>query len=321
VVIGYLLKRLGLAVLVLLIVMVLLVLLIQFIPGDPARTILGNHATPELIAQVRHNLGLDQSVAHQILRFLGDALHGDLGDDYITGQPVAGELGPALANTAILSVAGIGLALLVGIPTGILAAVRQGGIVDTLIRAASVLLLSMPSYVVALLLLLWFAVDNHVLPALGAGHPSAPADYLAHLVLPAVSLSVFWWAYLARLVRGSMLEVLGQPYVRTARAYGLTERTTLYRVALKNALVPITALSGLLIGYVLTGTVYAEVIFNRPGIGSLAISAVGNHDWPVVRAIVLIYAAAFILGSLLADLLYQFVDPRMRLDGRASVFT
>jgi peptide/nickel transport system permease protein len=320
-VIVYLLKRLGLAVLVLLIVMVLLVLLIQFVPGDPARTILGNHATPELIAQVRRNLGLDQSVAHQVLQFLGNALHGDLGVDYITGQPVVSELGPDLANTALLSLASIGLALLVGIPAGIVAAVRQGGIVDMIIRAVSVLLLSMPAYVVALLLLLWFAVDNHVFPALGAGQPSEPLDYLEHLVLPAVALSVFWWAYLARLVRGSMLEVLGQPYVRTARAYGLTERTTIYRVALKNALVPITALSGLLIGYVLTGTVYAEVIFNRPGIGSLAISAVGNHDWPVVRAIVLIYAVAFILGSLLADLLYQFVDPRMRLDNHSSVFT
>ncbi|WP_020500074.1 ABC transporter permease [Sciscionella marina] len=318
--IGYLVKRLSLAILVLLLVMILLVLLIQFIPGDPARTILGNHATPELMAQVRRNLGLDDSVPQQVLTFVGDALRGDLGQDYISGQPVTSEIGTALANTALLSLASIVLALIVGIPMGLIAAVRKGGIIDRCIRAFSVLLLSMPPYVVALLLLLWFAVDNHLLPALGAGNLADPGDYLAHLLLPALALAVFWWAYLARLVRGSLLEVLGQPYVRTARAYGLSKQTTLYRVALKNALVPITALTGLLLGYVLTGTVYTEVIFNRPGIGSLAVSAVGNRDWPIVRAIVLIYAAAFILGNLLADLAYQFLDPRLRLDNRTEAF-
>jgi peptide/nickel transport system permease protein len=138
--------------------------------------------------------------------------------------------------------------------------------------------------------------------------------------MPALSLAVFWWAYLARLVRGSMLEVLEQPYVRTGRAYGLAERTLRYRVALRNALVPIVALGGLLIGYILTGTVYAEEIFNRPGLGSLAVSAVGNRDWPVVRGVVLIYAAAFIIGSLLSDLAYRWLDPRMRLDEQAEVF-
>jgi peptide/nickel transport system permease protein len=314
--IGYLLKRMGLALVVLLLVLVMLVVLVQLVPGDPARTILGNHATPELIAEVRKNLRLDDSVLHQIWTFLSGLVHGDLGDDYLTGRPVADEIGTPLLNTLVLSVASIVLALVVGIPAGITAAVHRGGIIDTIIRAVSVLLLSMPAYVVALLLLLWLAVDNHVLPALGAGRGSDPLDYLQHLVMPTLALSVFWWAYLARLVRGSMLEVLGQPYVRTARAYGLSERTTIYRVALKNALVPITALTGLLLGYVLAGTVYAEVIFNRPGIGSLAVSAVGNRDWPVVRAIVLIYAAAFVLGSLVADVAYRFLDPRIRVESQ-----
>lgn len=315
----YLLKRLGLAALVLFLVMALLVLLVQFVPGDPARIILGNHATPDLIAQVRTNLGLNQPIPQQVWSFVTGAVRGDLGDDYLTSQPVTAELGTPLLNTAILSLVSILLALAVGIPAGIGAAVRQGGLLDTAIRGASVLMLSMPSYVVALLLLLWLAVDNHVLPALGAGSLAHPLDYLQRLIMPSVALAVFYAAYLARLVRASMLEVLGQPFVRTARAYGLSERATVYRVALKNALVPVVALTGLLIGYVLAGTVYVEVIFNRPGIGSLAVSAVGNRNWPVVRAIVLIYAAAFVVGSLLADICYRYLDPRMRTDTTTGV--
>jgi peptide/nickel transport system permease protein len=316
----YLLKRIGLALLVLLLVMVLLIALVQLVPGDPARTILGNHATPHLMRRVRHNLGLDKSVPAQVWQFLRDTAHGNLGRDYITGQPVTTEVRTPLFDTATLTVGSILLSLVVGIPMGIVAAVRPGGFADWVIRAVSVVLLSMPVYVVGLLLLLWLSVDNHVLPALGAGSASHPLDYGSHLVLPTIALASFWWAYLARLVRSSMLEVLGQPYVRTAHAYGLSSRTVLYRVALKNALVPITALGGLLLGYVLAGTVYVEVIFNRPGIGSLAVSAVAVRDWPVARAIVLIYAAAFILGSLAADIVYRFLDPRMRIEQSSEVF-
>jgi peptide/nickel transport system permease protein len=316
----YLVKRLLLAVLVLALIMVVLVVLVQLVPGDPARIILGNHATPALIAQVRSNLGLNQSVPSQVGHFLGDAVQGNLGRDFITNEKVTTELGSPLLHTVLLSLASIIIAVAVGVPMGIVAAVRRGGISDLIIRGTSVLLLSMPPYVVGLLLLLVLAVDNHFLPALGAGSLSDPGGYLERLVMPALSLAVFWWAYLARLVRGSMLEVLEQPYVRTGRAYGLAERTLRYRVALRNALVPIVALGGLLIGYILTGTVYAEEIFNRPGLGSLGVSAVGNRDWPVVRGVVLIYAAAFIFGSLLSDLAYRWLDPRMRLDEEAEIF-
>jgi peptide/nickel transport system permease protein len=184
----------------------------------------------------------------------------------------------------------------------------------------SILLLSTPAYVLGLLLLLAFAVDIHAFPALGAGSLSDPVDYAKRLVLPAITLAAFWWAYLARLVRASMLEVLGQPYVRTARAYGLPQRMVRYRVALKNALIPVTALTGLMLGYILTGTVFVEVIFERNGLGNLAVSSVGNRDWPVVRGAVLIYAAAFVFGSLLADIGYRYLDPRLRLEERAEVF-
>jgi peptide/nickel transport system permease protein len=316
----YVTKRLGLAAVVVLAIMTILSVLVHLVPGDPARIILGPHATPELIAKVRHTMGLDDPVPTQVWTFVSGAVQGDFGTDFLSQQPVSDELGTPLLNTAILSIVSVLLAIVVGVPLGIICAVRRGGIVDATIRGISMLLLSTPVYVIGLLLLILFAVRVHALPALGAGQLSDPVGFGERLIMPAVALSAFWWAYLARLVRSSMLEVLGQPYVRTSRAYGLREQTIRYRVALKNALVPVTALFGLMLGYVLAGTVYVEIIFNRVGLGNLAVSAIGNRDWPVVRAAVLIYAIGFILGNLLADLGYRWLDPRMRVEDRGEVF-
>jgi peptide/nickel transport system permease protein len=316
----YLLKRVGLAAVVVLAITVILSVLVHLVPGDPARIILGPHATPQLIAQVRRNMGLDDPVYIQSWHFVAGAVHGDLGTDFLSQAPVSSELGTPLVNTLFLSLTAVLLSILVGVPLGILAAVRPGGVVDVVIRAISVILLSAPVYVVGLLLLLLFAVHLHALPALGAGELSSPLGYLERLIMPAVALAAFWWAYLARLVRASMLGVLGEPYVRTARAYGVNERVIRYRVALKNALVPVVALFGLMLGYVLAGTVYVEVIFNRPGLGNLAVSAIGNRDWPVVRAAVLIYAIAFVVGNLVADVAYRWLDPRLRLEQSTEVF-
>ena len=316
----YLAKRLGLALVVIVVIMVMLAVLVNLVPGDPARIILGPHATPALIATVRRNMGLDNPIYVQVWDFISRAVQGNFGTDFISNAPVSSEIGSPLVNTLILSLVSFLLSVVVGIPLGIVAAVRQGGIVDAIVRGTSVVLLSTPPYVIGLLLLLAFAVKTHVLPALGSGSASDIPGYLERLVMPSVALAAFWWAYLARLVRSSMLEVLGEAFVRTSRAYGLKERVIRYRVALKNALVPVTALTGLMVGYILAGTVYAEVIFERTGIGSLAISAIGNRDWPVVRACVVIYAAGFIIGNLVADVAYRFLDPRLRLEEHAEVF-
>ena len=317
----YIAKRLGLAVIVILVIMAMLGLLVNLVPGDPARIILGPHATRQTIALLRHNMGLDSPVYVQVWDFIWRAVHGSFGIDPFSRAPVSSEIGTPLVNTMILSVVSFLLAIVVGVPVGIFAAVRQGGIADTIVRGASVVLLSTPPYVIALLLLLAFAVNAHLLPALEAGSLSSFGGYAERLIMPSVALSAFWWAYLARLVRSSMLEMLGQPFVRTSRAYGLREQAIRYRVVLKNALVPVTALTGLMIGYILAGTVYVEVIFQRSGLGYLTIAAIGNRDWPLVRAAVIIYAAAFILGNLLADVAYRFLDPRLRLEERADVFT
>lgn len=316
----YLTKRLILAVVVIIVIMAMLALLVNLVPGDPARIILGPHATPALIKLVRKNMGLDNPVYVQVWDFLWQAVHGNLGTDFLSQAPVTSELGTPLLNTAILSLASIVLAIVVGVPLGIVSAVRQGGLVDTIIRGGSMLLLSTPVYVLGLLLLLLLAVKVHLLPSLGAGSLSDFGGYVERLIMPAISLAAFWWAYLARLVRASMLEVIGQPFVRTSRAYGLKERVIRYGVILKNALVPVTALFGLMLGYVLAGTVYAEIIFERSGLGNLAVSAIGNRDWPVVRACVLIYAVGFILGNLLADVAYRWLDPRIRLEARDELF-
>lgn len=316
----YVAKRLGLAAVVIVVIMALLGALVNLVPGDPARIILGPHATPQLIAEVRRSMGLDNPIYVQVWDFMWQAVHGNLGTDFISKASVSSEIGAPLVNTLILSVVSLVLSVVVGVPMGILAAVRRGGIVDALVRGTSVVLLSAPSYVIGLLLLLAFAIDVHLLTALGSGSLSNLGGYAERLIMPSVALAAFWWAYLARLVRSSMLEVLSDPFVRTSRAYGLKERVIRYRVALKNALVPVTALTGLMVGYILAGTVYVEVIFERTGLGNLAIAAIGNRDWPVVRAAVLIYAAAFIVGNLLADVAYRFLDPRLRLEERAEVF-
>lgn len=316
----YLVRRLTLAVVVLISIVILLVVLVQLVPGDPARVVLGNHATPSLIAQVRQDMGLNKPVLTQVWDFFWGAIHGNLGTDFINGAPVVSELGTPLVNTALLSLFSVVLAVLCGIPAGVLSAIHPGGLVDRLVRMASMLFLSTPVYVVGLLLLLLFSVHFHVLPALGTGSLADPAGYVEHLIMPGVALSLYWIAYLARLVRSSTLEVLGREYVRTSRSYGVSEHVIRYRVALKNALVPVIALFGLMLGYVLAGTVYVETIFERNGLGSLAVSAVGSRDWPVVRGAVLIYCTAFIVGNLVADVLYRWLDPRMRLEADAEGF-
>jgi peptide/nickel transport system permease protein len=317
----YVLKRVGLALIVLLMIAVLLVGLVEFVPGDPARVVLGNHATPELIRQVRASMGLDKPFWEQALDFLWGAVRGDLGTDFISRAPVTSELASPFANTLVLSLASMLIAALVGIPAGVACAIHPDGLLDRVLRGLSMVLLSTPVYVVALLLLILLAVKARWLPALGAGEFSDPFGYLKNLLMPAVALAAYWVAYLARLVRSSMLEVLEQDYVRTARAYGVKDRVIHFRVALRNALIPIVALMGLMLGYTLAGTVYVEQIFGRVGLGSLAISGIANRDWPVVRAVVLIYAVAFVVGSLLSDIGYRMLDPRLRVEAKSAVFT
>src|SRR5919204_1867430 len=315
----YLVKRLGMALAVLLLILAFLVSVVHLVPGDAARIVLRDRATPDLIALVHHQMGLDKPLPVQIWDFVWGVAHGDLGTDFFSGLPVTTLIAQALPDTVTLALAGVLLSILVGLPVGVVVARRPNSLLDRTVGAISMVLISGLPYVLALGLLLLFAVNWHAFPAIGAGNLSRPGDYLRHLILPALALAIPWWGYLARLVRASMLEVLGASYIRTAWAFGLRDRVVFYKYALKNALVPVLGLFGMMLGYSLAGTLYAEVIFNRSGLGSLALQAITDRDWPIVRGTVLLYALFFILGNLISDLSYRFLDPRIRVEEGVEV--
>jgi peptide/nickel transport system permease protein len=314
----YALGRLATAVLVLIGAMTLLCLLTLIVPGDPATILLGPRATPEAAAILRHQMGLDLPIHERVFVFFLHALQGDLGSDVINGRPVAGMVMAALPNTILLALSAIALAVLVGIPIGCYAAVRPGSLLDQALAVVSVGLVATPSYVVAILLLYFFAVGLGWFPVLGAGEPGHPLDQLHHLVLPTIALAVGWIGYIARLVRSSLLEVLGEPFIRTARAYGQPERRVVGKYALKLACIPTVAILGVGIGELMGGAVFVEIIFNRPGLGSLIFDAIKNRNYPIVQGGILIVVAIFVLTNLMVDLSYAWLDPRVRENlGRA----
>ena len=309
---SFLLKRLALAVLVLLLVMVLLSSMVHFIPGDPARAILGLRANEELVNRVRREMWLDEPVYVQVFNFITHALQGDLGIDFLSRVPVTQLIGAALPHTIILAVAGLLLAALIGIPLGVYSAVHAGGMVDRVIGALSVSLVSAPTYVIGLALLLVFAVQLSWLPAIGTGDLRDPIDYTRHLILPTIALAIVWVGYLARLVRASVQEVLGSNYVRTAFAMGIPARRVHYKLALRNALIPTVSILGIGLGSFLGGAVFLEVIFTRPGLGRLVLDAVNTRNYTVVRGGVLVGALLFVSATFIADLVTRFLDPRTK---------
>lgn len=313
----YLVQRLAMTLVVIIIVMSFLALLVHLIPGNPVSTIMGPRASPELAQIVRHNMGLDKSVPVQVLDFIGGAFKGELGVDFVSNLPVTTLVADALPQTLALAFTSLLIAVVVGIPVGVFAAKHANGPVDRLLAIASVSFITMPAFVVGLLLLLVFAVHFHVFPAIGTGSLSSPGDYLRHLVLPACALAITWIGYIGRLVRANMLEVLGEDYVRTAFAQGIRERVIFYKLALKNGLIPVIAVLGVGLGSLIGGAIFVEVIFARPGLGSLIYNAIETRNYPVVRGGVLVVAVLFVLANLLADLLYRFLDPRVRVEARS----
>jgi peptide/nickel transport system permease protein len=311
---AYLLKRILMTILVLLIVTVVLSLLVHIVPGDPARTILGPRASPALIAKVRSAMDLDKPVLIQVRNFIWTVLHGSLGTDIFTGRPIEMLIGAVLPHTIILAFSSLGLAVLIGIPLGVYSATHPDSWLDRITAVISISFITIPSYVAGLFLLLLFAVELKVMPAIGLGEDGDLVDYLRHLILPATALAVTWIGYLARLVRASLLEVLNENYIRAARAAGLAPRLVRYKYALKNALIPTVAVLGVGLGNLMGGAVFVEIIFGRPGMGKLIFDAIGSRNYPIVRGGVLVVAFLFVLANLLADLVYTYLDPRIQLD-------
>jgi peptide/nickel transport system permease protein len=295
-----------------------MLLLPRLIPGDAATVILGPRATPEAVAALRSRMGLDLSFPEQFLNFFGRLLQGDFGVDAVNGRPIAQLILAALPNTIILALAAMGLALLFGVPLALLSARRPGGWFDRISAFASVGFVAAPSFVISILLLLFFAKRLGWFPVLGAGEPGNPLDQLHHLVLPAFALAVGWIGYIARLLRSSLLEVLGEAHIRTMQAYGVSEGRILLKYALKPAWIPTLAIVGMGIGELLGGAVFAEVIFNRPGLGTLVVKAILERNYTIAQGGMFVIVALFVLATLIADLVQSFSDPRerQRLFGR-----
>jgi peptide/nickel transport system permease protein len=312
--------RLATAALVLIGSVALLCSLTSIVPGDPATILLGPRATPETVAIFREQMGLNLPLYERVFVFFLNAVQGDLGVDVLSSRSVADMVLAALPNTLMLAISAIGLAVAIGIPIGCYAAVRPGSLLDQGLAVVSVGLVSTPSYVVAILLLYFFSVRLGWFPVLGAGDPGNIADQLHHLALPTVALAVGWIGYIARLVRSSLLEVLGEPFIRTARAYGQPERRVVMKYALKLACIPTVAILGVGIGELMGGAVFVEIIFNRPGLGSLIFDAIRNRNYPIVQGGILVVVAIFVVTNLLVDLSYAWLDPRIRENlGRARV--
>lgn len=287
--------------------------LANFTPGDPARIAmqrrLERQPTAEEVAQARAALGLDDPVVVRYLGWVADAVRGDFGDSYRTGEPVAEALLSRFPYTLQIAGGGIAIAVLIGVPIGMLAAVWRNSAVDHLSRVLALLTASMPSYWVAYLLILLFSVKLHLLPVAGRGT-------WQHLVLPCLTLGLASTASLMRLTRSEMLEVLGQEFIVTGRAKGLHERSVLVRHALRNAMIPVLTVIGMRFAGLLGGAVIVETIFSWPGIGKYVLDSIFDRDYPVIQGFVLFVGTAFVLINLAVDLSYGLLDPRVRLGAR-----
>jgi peptide/nickel transport system permease protein len=305
-VLTYVVRRVLVAIPTLLGVATVVFSLLRLLPGDPASVIAGPTATPEAITNIRHQLGLDLPLWQQYLAFLGRLLRGDLGISTRTGAPVVQEIFTRVPFTAELAVTSLILAIAVGVAAGVIAATRRNGGADLGISGSAVFGVSMPTYWLGLMLIIVFAVRLRMLPAAGVDRG------VLSMVLPTVTLALFSMGLVTRQTRSAMLEVLGQDYVRTARAKGAGRSSVLIRHALRNALLPVVTTIGLQFGALLGGAVLTESVFAWPGVGRLLVDSIGSRDYPVVQGVVLLLSVAFIVINLLTDLVYAYVDPRIR---------
>jgi ABC-type dipeptide/oligopeptide/nickel transport system permease component len=302
----YLARRAAALGVVLLAVSVVVFAMLRLIPGDPAALIAGVDAQPEDVARMRAVLGLDQPAPVQYVRFLARAARGDLGRSLRSHELVTADLATRFRASLLLASVSLILALLIGLPAGMAAAVWRGSVWDTAITTASVLGASMPTFWFGLLLIGVFSVRLGWLPTSGYDTP-------AHVVLPALTLAAFSLATIARTARSCLLDVLGHDYVRTARAKGLGETVVTAKHALKNAVIPLVAVVGLQFGYLLGASAVTETVFTWPGVGLLLVDAIKHRDLPVIQGAVLLVAASFALVNLVVDVLYASLDPRIRL--------
>jgi peptide/nickel transport system permease protein len=330
---GYLLRRLLLTIPILLGVSMLVFFMLHSAGGDPATLMLGSRADPDAIAELRAELGLDRPLWVQYVDFLSGAVRGDFGRSYRSNSPVVAEIAARFPATIELAVAAMGIAVVVGVAVGTVAAVRRHTVFDYLSSAGVLLGISIPTFWLGIILIIvfglwlrWLPISGRVDPRLGAdpsvpfltvtsllqGNWSVAGDALRHLILPALTLAAWPAAIVARMTRASLLESLGQDYARTARGKGLPERLIVVRHAARNALLPVLTVVGLEFGTLLGGAVVTETIFAWPGLGQLTVAAIGARDYQVIQGVVVLLAAVFVVLNLMVDVLYAVLDPRIR---------
>ncbi|TMC41680.1 MAG: ABC transporter permease [Chloroflexi bacterium] len=313
----YILRRLLLMIPVALLVTVIIFVLIRMAPGDPVLTYAGEEKDPATIEVIRKDLGLDQPLPVQYFAWLSHAVRGDLGRSFQTKQPVLQAIAERLPVTLELGLAAVTLSVSVALVVGTISALNRNGIVDLVSTSVTLAGVSFPNFYLGLLLILTFAyvVPGHIFPPGGfVPFTQDPGENLRRLVLPAITLATASLAVNLRQVRSSLLDVFGQEYIRTARAKGLRERVVITRHSLKNALIPVVTIVGIQIGAIIEGAIITETIFFLPGIGRLAVQAIPSQDYPVVQGVVLISALSFMVTTLLVDVLYAFLDPRISFE-------
>ena len=310
---GYIIRRILAAVPVMAVVALVVFQLLRRTPGDPAAFIAGDMATPEQLQRIRTTLGLNEPITVQFFTWIGQLSRGNLGTSLISQTPVTTLISQRLEPTISLALLAITLSVLIAVPLGVLAAWRHGGWLDKAVMTISVLGFSLPVFVIGYLLIQIFAIDLRWLPVQGFRSVTAGfVPVLERAILPALTVSTIYIALIARMTRASMLDVLGEDYVRTARAKGLSEKIVLFRHALRNAAIPILTVIGTGFALLISGVVVTESVFNIPGLGRLTLDAILARDYPVIQGLILLTSGIYVLINLAVDLSYAFLDPRIR---------
>ncbi|MCE7029889.1 ABC transporter permease [Jiella avicenniae] len=310
---AYIARRILASIPVMIVVALFVFLLLRLTPGDPAAIIAGDMATPAQLDQIRQSLGLNEPLVTQFVTWSGQLLSGDFGRSLISKTPVLRLIGQRLEPTLSLAIVTMLITLLLSIPMGVLAAWRHGSLTDSAVMAISVLGFSIPVFVTGYIFIQIFAIDLRIFPVQGfksIGEGFWP--FFSRIFLPALTLATIYIALIARMTRAAMLDVLGEDYVRTARAKGLSERVVLFRHALRNAAVPILTVVGTGFALMISGVVVTESVFNIPGLGRLTVDAILARDYPVIQALILLTSGIYVVINLLIDISYAFMDPRIR---------
>ena len=316
---AYILRRLAQAVPTVILTTVLIFLILHLVPGDPAAVLAGSDAPPDVVEALRREMGLDRSLPVQYLFWLSRVLRGDLGVSYVSKFPVWTLILRRLPATLELTVAGLAVGVILGMPAGILAAIRRGRLLDFLVTSSSALFLSVPNFWIGITFILAFALALNWLPPSGrVPLVENPLTAIKFLILPALTLGMHIAAIFARFSRTALLEVLNEPFIRTARAKGLREWVVIVRHAFRNALLPVLTILGLQAGYLLGGAVVVESVFAWPGLGRMIVESIGNRDYTAVQGVLLVFVGMFVLVNLLTDLAYGWADPRIRVGRRTD---